>query len=124
MMSIQIAFAKATPNTLSTRRMVTSRVLNKKTEFIRHISALNTAFFEWFQSQYDLDKYADMSLGVRDYIDYVNQLQDRYLKEYGEVLTFGSGDCGQLAHGVEKDEDLMVKYPRIVYSLRYYVFSF
>ena len=99
--------------------MVSSKVVNKKSEFIRHISALNVSFFEWFQSQYNADKYADMRDGVQDYIDYVNQLQDRYLKEFGEVLTFGSGDCGQLAHGVDNDEDLMVKFPRIVYSLRY-----
>jgi regulator of chromosome condensation len=45
-------------------------------------------------------------------------LKERYLKGYGEVLTFGSGDCGQLAHGVEEDDDLMVKFPRVVYSLR------
>lgn len=71
--------------------MVTSTVISKKTEFIRHISALNESFFEWFQHQYDSDKYADLRDGVQDYIDYANQLQDRYLKEYGEVLTFGSG---------------------------------
>lgn len=33
-------------------------------------------------------------------------------------MTFGSGDCGQLAHGMDSDEDTMVKFPRIVYSLR------
>lgn len=31
---------------------------------------------------------------------------------------FGSGECGQLAHGTENDEDLNVDRPRIVYSLR------
>jgi alpha-tubulin suppressor-like RCC1 family protein len=35
-----------------------------------------------------------------------------------QVFTFGSGDCGQLAHGVEEDEDMMVKFPRIVRSLQ------
>jgi hypothetical protein len=55
---------------------------------------------------------------VQDYIDYANQLEDRYLRSYGEVMTFGSGDCGQLAHGLDGDDNLMVKYPRIVYSLR------
>ena len=71
--------------------MVSSKVVSKKTEFIRHISALNGSFFEWFQEQYDKDPHADLRDGVQDYIDYVHQLQDRYLKEYGEVLTFGSG---------------------------------
>lgn len=58
---------------------------------------------------------------IQDYIDHVTALEDRYLRTYGEVLTFGSGDCGQLAHGIEEDNDLMVKYPRVVYSLRYAV---
>jgi hypothetical protein len=52
-------------------------------------------------------------------VQHVSALEDRYLRTYGECLTFGSGDCGQLAHGIENDEDLMVKYPRVVYSLRY-----
>jgi len=51
-------------------------------------------------------------------LDYAKQLEDRYLSRHGEVLTFGSGDCGQLAHGVDSDEDMMVRYPRIVYGLR------
>ena len=37
---------------------------------------------------------------------------------FHKVLTFGSGDCGQLAHGVEDDADMMVKYPRVVRSLQ------
>jgi regulator of chromosome condensation len=55
---------------------------------------------------------------LQDYIGYATQLEERYLSKYGEVLTFGSGDCGQLAHGIDEDEDLIVKFPRIVYSLR------
>jgi len=54
-------------------------------------------------------------------VDHVESLEDRYLRIYGEVLTFGSGDCGQLAHGIENDEDLMVKYPRVVHSLRFVI---
>ena len=34
------------------------------------------------------------------------------------MLAFGSGDCGQLAHGVDDDADMLVKRPRVVYSLR------
>lgn len=29
-------------------------------------------------------------------------------------MTFGSGDCGQLGHGVDDDDEMMVKYPRVV----------
>ena len=35
-----------------------------------------------------------------------------------QVFTFGSGECGQLAHGVEDDRDLIVKIPRLVSTLR------
>ena len=48
----------------------------------------------------------------------MTQLEDRYLRRHGEVLTFGSGDCGQLAHGIDDDDDLTVRFPRVVYSLR------
>ena len=45
---------------------------------------------------------------------YSKQLENSYLVKSGSLLTFGSGDCGQLAHGVDDDEDMIVKYPRIV----------
>jgi regulator of chromosome condensation len=51
-------------------------------------------------------------------LDYLNQLSDRYTKSHGEVLTFGNGDCGQLAHGIQNDDDISVRFPRVVYSLR------
>lgn len=101
--------------------MLTARVVNKKKEFIKHIRALNDSFFSWFQEQVESDPTASLKDGVQDYIDYVTQLESRYLTEYGEVLTFGNGDCGQLAHGMDTDEDLMVRFPRIVYSLRLYI---
>ena len=72
-----------------------------------------------FKEHVQENDLAVLTEGAQDYVDYVTQLEERYLKAYGEVLTFGSGDCGQLAHGVTEDEDLMVRFPRIVYSLRY-----
>lgn len=59
-----------------------------------------------------------MHVYFKDYLDYAKQLEERYLSRHGEVLTFGSGDCGQLAHGVDSDEDMMVRYPRVVDGLR------
>jgi len=111
-------FSKATPNTLSSRRKVSANKVDKKQEFLKHVKALNRAYSKWFKEQLAKDPYALLVDAAQDYSDYSAQLKDRYLRTYGEVLTFGSGDCGQLAHGIEKDEDLMVKFPRIVYSLR------
>eukprot|EP01031_Cornospumella_fuschlensis_P043807 gene43807-53571_t len=116
--SHQVGFAKATPNTLASRRMVVAQRKDKKELFARHLVSLNKSFHSWLKEQIAADPYADLSDGFQDYVDHVTSLEDRYLRSYGEVLTFGSGDCGQLAHGTERDEDLMVKYPRTVYSLR------
>lgn len=97
--------------------MITIRKSNKKEEFAKHLLSLNRSFYEWLKEQYNKDPSADLSEGFQDYVDHVGGLEDRFLRTYGEVLTFGSGDCGQLALGTE-DDDLMVKYPRVVYSLR------
>ena len=87
-------FSKATPNTLASRKFLTANREDKKIEFGRHLKALNSSFHQWFAQQTVIDSCADLLNGVQDYIDYASQLEDRYLRSYGEVLTFGSGDCG------------------------------
>ena len=91
---------------------------SNKMSFITHIKELNNSFHTWFRGRVQLGAGANLSSGVQDYIDYASQLENRYFRRYGECLTFGSGDCAQLGHGTDHDEDLMVKYPRIVYPLR------
>ena len=86
-------------------------------EFGHHLSALNRRFAAWVRQSINADPKANLGPGVEDYETYVSILRERYLRPGGLVLTFGSGDCGQLAHGIEVDEDLMVKAPRIVKSL-------
>ncbi len=98
--------------------MLVPKTSNKKQEFVKHMKELNSSFYEWFRKCVRDDPTQFMNDAVQDYIDYSAQLEDRYLRSFGEVMTFGSGDCGQLAHGVENDADLMVRFPRIVYSLR------
>lgn len=112
------SFIRADAAALSTRRIATSKSSSKKEELAKHIRCLNRSFLDWFSSTISSDASALCVDGAQDYIDYINALEDRYCRRYGEVLTFGTGDCGQLAHGVEEDDDLMVRYPRIVYSLR------
>jgi len=112
-------FSRAGPEALALRRKAaTSQRVDKKEEFARHIETLNVSFYDWFKEQVGKDGAADLQAGAQDYVDHVCQIEDRYLRSYGEVLTFGSGDCGQLAHGTEEDDDLMVRFPRIVISLR------
>ena len=113
------AFKRASADTLSSRRIVTAlRQPDKKRQFARHIEALNKSFFQWFKDQINENPFGDFASGVQDYVDYCISLEEQYLRKHGEVLTFGSGDCGQLAHGMEEYEDIVVKFPRTVYSLR------
>lgn len=120
--------------------MVSIQKISKKQQFAKHLLGLNKSFYSWLREQIAQDSAADLSAGFQvflqfaiffsfeiflrkdlssqDYIDHSSSLEDLYLRTYGEVLTFGSGDCGQLAHGSEDIADLEVKYPRVVYSLR------
>lgn len=114
-------FSKANAEVMASRKVLVANRNSRQEEFLRHIKALNQSFFDWFKLQLSKQhnqKPLSLVEGSQDYIDYMNQLENRFLKTHGEVLTFGSGDCGQLAHGNEEDKDLIVKFPRIVYSLR------
>ena len=91
---------------------------DKKEQLAKHLLALNQAFRNWFKQQTSENIYADLSDGFQDYIDFVSALENRYARKNGQLLTFGSGDCGQLGHGIEEDDDLEVPFPRIVYALR------
>ena len=50
---------------------------------------------------------------------YAEQLEARFLPKRTEVLSFGSGDCGQLAHSstLEDENDTVVAKPRVVKAL-------
>ena len=39
---------------------------------------------------------ADLVDASNDYLQYAKDLEERYLRRYGEVFTFGSGECGQV----------------------------
>ena len=56
---------------------------------------------------------------ARDYVRYAEQLEARFLPKRTEVLSFGSGDCGQLAHSstLEDENDTVVAKPRVVKAL-------
>ena len=93
-------FSRASEGTISVRRKLTaSKKLNRKLEYAKHVKSLNQSFFSWFKSQVKSEPSALMINAAQDALDYLNKLSDKYMKSYGEVLTFGNGDCGQLAHG-------------------------
>lgn len=119
-------FAQADASTLANRRMakasstygsggVAGRA-QRRAAYTRHVGALNASFASWVESA--PGGPTALSGGAREYLDKLARLEGRYLVERSDVLTFGSGDCGQLAHGVDCDEDMLVARPRVVYSLR------
>ena len=59
------------------------------------------------------DPAASLAEGSRDYVAAVSTLEERYLQQHGEVYTFGSGECGQLAHGCEEEKDLISSLLRL-----------
>ena len=114
-------FAKATPKTLSRRRMLkasASHRFDKKMLYGKQVKALNDSFLTYFRDQVSKDPAACLVDAAQDCVDYLTKLSDRYLRSYGEVFTFGNGDCGQLAHGIENDDDMAVPFPRSILSLR------
>ena len=90
----------------------------RRAEYQRHMDAANRQFAQWVEATLGADPMACLAEGSKDYVRIVEQLNDRYLRQHGEVFTFGSGECGQAGHGVEEERDLIVKKPRIVHSLR------
>lgn len=83
----------------------------------RHLTALNRAFAANVRAQWQHNRHGEWLENMREYIAYARDVDMRFGAQSGTVLTFGSGDCGQLGHGVEDDADMMVKYPRPVASL-------
>ena len=90
-------FQRAPDDILSQRKVVSvQKKLDRKKEFAKHVMKLNSSYLSWFKDAMTEDPSSIMTNASQDALDYLNALEDRYLKSYGEVLTFGNGDCGQL----------------------------
>ena len=108
------AFPRADHSTLATRTILTTRT----SEYHRHVMALNLHFTSILKSQMEHSSTSSWLKNMTEYKIHAARIEERYGSWKGHVWTFGSGDCGQLAHGVEKDKDLMVHFPRQVLNLK------
>lgn len=111
-------FPIADAATMASRRLVKpnftqqpkKKPKKKEVEYYRNrVAALNKSFVEWAEKNDD-----DLALGARDYVYYAKELEAKYFPKETKVATFGSGDCGQLGHGVASDRDTIVSTPRIL----------
>lgn len=109
-----IGITRASPLTISNRRQLKSKknCNTQRKEYYGQVRSLNIGFVDYVRGEVAQDPSACLATGAQDYLNYITSLESRYMREQGLVLTFGSGDCGQLAHGTDLDEDLMVKFPR------------
>ena len=84
------------------------------------VSALNAKFAAWAEGQLAAEPAVAVLEAARDYVNYAEQLEAQFLVAHTDVLSFGSGDCGQLAHSgdLEDERDTVVPRPRRVLSLR------
>lgn len=114
------SFPRASEQTLQSRKIVsqqrhgTSATTTRAKESQRQFTALNRAFAANVKAQWQHNRRGDWLENMREYIAYARDIASKFGATHGDVLTFGSGDCGQLGHGVDDDDDMMVKFPRPV----------
>lgn len=111
---ISKGFPLASKSIIQSRKIVTTR----QQEYARHICALNHNFSSSIKAYHANESSSSWVKMMKEYLAYELQIEERFGAQEGKVLTFGSGDCGQLAHGVEHDRDMIVKFPREVAALQ------
>ncbi|ETV72802.1 hypothetical protein H257_12165 [Aphanomyces astaci] len=110
--------AKASDEVMRGRRVVKAVVASTRlTELKRHTYALNQSFYQGIKLQSSQNAKESWLENMKEYLSYAQEIDGRYGDHRGVLLTFGSGDCGQLGHGVEEDIDMCVKFPRPVQAL-------
>ncbi|CAI5731448.1 unnamed protein product [Hyaloperonospora brassicae] len=108
---------RAPDQVLKRRKVVTATPKSRyKDEAARQLTALNRAFVANLKDSWSKNMEESWVESMKEYLRYAQVLDDLFGGHSGHVLTFGSGDCGQLGHGVA-DEDLMAPFPRVVRSL-------
>ncbi|CAH0480422.1 unnamed protein product [Peronospora belbahrii] len=110
------SFPRASNHVLKARKIVTATPTSRAQEATRHLRALNRAFVTNIKTQWTHNKEGNWIQSMKEYLNYALVIEASFGDHTGQILTFGSGDCGQLGHGVEED-DLMVPYPRVIRSL-------
>ncbi|CEG47261.1 FOG: RCC1 domain [Plasmopara halstedii] len=115
--SVPDVFPRASTQVLKARRIVTVKPTSRAQEAARQLAALNRAFVANLKAQWTHNKRESWEQNMKEYLNYAREIDAKFGARYGQILTFGSGDCGQLGHGVEMDDDLMAKVPRVVHSL-------
>lgn len=106
-------FSRADCETMKSRKVLSTR----QQEYDRHIQALNESFLQSVKDHLVFDPEKSWKDNMMEYLAHVRYIESRFGEAKGSVLTFGSGDCGQLAHGVERQGDMAVKFPREVKGL-------
>ncbi|OQR92398.1 regulator of chromosome condensation (RCC1)-like protein [Achlya hypogyna] len=105
--------ALASEDILRSRRLLSARSTERK----RHTYALNQSFYQGIKLQHAQNLSGSWLDNMKEYVAYVREVEARFGDNCGAVMAFGSGDCGQLGHGVDEDDDMIVSVPRVVSAL-------
>ena len=119
----------------ASRSTIKGRVIHKarrtglpstlRTAHLQNLHSLNSTFFKTIQETLKPDpstttkskSIAAISL-CGEFLSYQATLDNAYSPPLTTtLLTFGTGDCGQLGFGIDDDKDLMIKRPRNLHSL-------
>ncbi|RLN48043.1 hypothetical protein BBJ28_00004861, partial [Nothophytophthora sp. Chile5] len=111
------AFPRAPDKVLQARKIFTATASSRAQEAARQLAALNRALVATLKTQWAHNQSGSWAENMKEYVAYTRDIDAKFGDRAGKMLTFGSGDCGQLGHGVEEDDDLMVKFPRVVKPL-------
>ena len=112
------SFPVADAATLARRRLLRSsngsgkKLKGKKKEdkessslFRMRMYALNESFVAFCEKEISEE-------ACRDYAFYAREIANEFAEKKTTVLSFGSGDCGQLGHGTNSERDTIVTKPR------------
>lgn len=88
--------------------VVARRTEERHERFVTLIAALNRSFAAHVKEAIERDPLASLIDAGNEYVQYVQALEERYTRAGGDVYSCGSGECGQLGHGVEDESVLAV----------------
>ncbi|KAL7536659.1 hypothetical protein ACHAXR_007318 [Thalassiosira sp. AJA248-18] len=87
-------------------------------QYLNGMAELNYQLYNWAKRELESGSIPDDAFYdpcVENYCRHASEISRRYNRSYGDIVVFGSGDCGQLGCGESITE---ARKPRIVVNMR------